>query len=118
VLGLAADFLGAQPPDPVSIGGPHTAPAWMRQCVLRRWGNPRTHRERLLHHLRAWTEVWDCLQACWPDPITATTELRASFLHGPRWPIQIAFCATRTRDILRDLLSGTTTDSPQDRVIA
>jgi Uncharacterised nucleotidyltransferase len=81
-------------------------PRWFVAAVLRSWGTAHRYRQPLAHHLRQRTGVLESLCQSWPDPITATAELRAPFNQLPRLPFQLAFCVKRSAQIALELLTA------------
>jgi len=103
-IALAHRLLGARLDDTPLAGKTLGLPGWFVAAALDRWGMGYQHREELIHHLRLRSGVLDSLRRSWPDPITATAEVRAPFNGLPRLPFQVAFCLKRSAQIAVQLL--------------
>lgn len=103
-LALADHLLEARLEDTPLARKTHDLPRWFVAAALGRWGIGYHHREPLTHHLRLRNGVLDSLRRSWPDPITATAEVRGPFNGLPRLPFQVAFCLKRTAEIAMQLL--------------
>lgn len=98
-LMLAHHLLGARLEDTPLTGKTDGVPRWLVAAALKRWGTGYHHREPLTHHLRLRSGVLESLRRSWPDPITATAEVRGPFNGLPRLPFQVAFCLKRSAEI-------------------
>ena len=97
VLALAGQLLEART-DGVPAAWKQDVPSWMVATVLREWGGPSLphgRREPMATSLLRPADAVQGLLLRWPNPIEATTGLRASFNNFPRVPFQVAECLRR-----------------------
>lgn len=97
VVGLAQVLLGASVSGLPSKQGEMKLPGWVVESVLRQWSNlyPADHLPvqalpLMSRNLRSPRAMWDGIRKRWPDPISATFNLKSSFNGLPRLPYQLA----------------------------
>jgi hypothetical protein len=104
-LALAGRVLGAQPVRPIP-GGAALLPGWLESCVLREWSRPPVPhgtRTPMASVLRTPWRIPASLWQRWPNPVEAALDLGRPLGDGPRMPLQLAACATRTARFVRAL---------------
>lgn len=83
-------------------------PRWLVPAVLRSWGAPPPSLGQVGVLLRQPRKLWRQLpreiRRHWPNPIEATFALRAPFNELPRLPFQMGHFATRTGNLLAQLI--------------
>jgi hypothetical protein len=92
---LSKTLLGAEA-DSVPVQMNTRVPKWLVRSVLKQWSNlfPANHLPiqpppLMAENLRNVSQILKATQQRWPDPITATFNLNASFSAFPRFPYQL-----------------------------
>jgi hypothetical protein len=114
-LVLAEQLLGADIDQTPKTLRSHKAPAWLLDTVLKQWGNLRPADSSLpgqplpvfMYSLRDPRTLLRQVWGRWPDPITATLNLRAQPNNWPRLPYQLGAFITRAGQSLFDHLRAT-----------
>lgn len=108
-IGVAHQILGADVKGTPVAERAGNLPRWLVPAVLRQWEKP-PFREFITGTLvratlrRPWTVPRELAER-WPDPLRATTQLRAPFNDVPRLPFQAAAFLTRAAGVLRRVRS-------------
>jgi Uncharacterised nucleotidyltransferase len=105
-LRLARELLGAALDEAALVSLP--LPSWAARSVLREWSRvaPDPHGQRTpLANVRGVGGTLHELRRRWPNPIEATSIVRAPWSALPRWPIQCAACGVRAARWVRAGLS-------------
>lgn len=102
VIGLAHRVLHANTqflPAAVQAG---ELPTWLIENVLKQWANPFAVNQPPMSHPVPIMDQWKsprglgrALRERWPNPILATVSVNGRFNNFPRWPYQVANCASR-----------------------
>jgi hypothetical protein len=100
-IALAEELLGAEP-RALSDASRVKLPAWVGKSVIRQWSHlyPADHLPvqappLMAESLRKPRTILKAMWQRWPDPITATFNLNASFGEFPRLPYQVGEFVTR-----------------------
>jgi hypothetical protein len=114
-LVLARELLGANIDKAPEELRSYQLPAWLTDAVLKQWGSslpadasrPGEPRPLFRYALRDTRTLLRELRGRWPDPITATFNLRAQPNNWPRLPYQLGAFAARAGNYLFDHLRAT-----------
>lgn len=101
-IGLANRLLHANTQSLPDAAQARELPTWLIENVLRQWANPfsinqapMSHPVPIMDQLKSPRGMARALRERWPDPILATVSVNGGFNNFPRWPYQVANCASR-----------------------